>query len=110
MVHRRGDEFYCYELELNQNEVTPPSVAVIGEWTPPAGEPARIVGPGVLGYRDRWAAGLGDQVQIVSAARAIVGGDQLALWGVRNLKVGSCFSVMESPLDYGLPPTFRQAS
>ena len=110
MVHHRGDEFYCYALECGQNQVPRPAVAQLGQWQPPADVTAWIVGPGVLGYRERWIASLGAGVQVVSEDAAIVGGDHLARWAIDDFKAGRSLPVTESPLDYGLPPQFRKVS
>ena len=109
MIHHRGDEFYCYAIERGKREVSTPTVARLGEWQPPTSNPAWIVGPGVLGFRERWIGTLSGRVEVASEEQAIVGGDQLAQWGITDLAAGRYLSVSESPLDYGLPPQFRKA-
>jgi tRNA threonylcarbamoyl adenosine modification protein YeaZ len=110
MVHHRGDEFYCYVQERGQVNCPRPAAVRIDEWHPPANVPAWIVGPGILGYRQRWIAALGEGAEVVVEEYAIVGGDQLAQWGIEDLKSRRTLPVSESPLDYGLPPQFRKAS
>lgn len=109
VVHHRGDEFYCYPLEQGQTHATAPQAIQLEEWQPPT-VPDWLVGPGVLGYRERWIEALGSGVQVVSEAEAIVGGDQLARWAIEDFKAGRSLPVTESPLDYGLPPHFKKAS
>jgi tRNA threonylcarbamoyl adenosine modification protein YeaZ len=110
MIHHRGDEFYCYAFGRGQSRPPRPAVAQLGQWQPPAAGAAWIVGPGVLGYRERWIESLGASVQVVSEEYAVVGGDQLARWATEDFTAGRSLPVTESPLDYGLPPQFRKAS
>jgi tRNA threonylcarbamoyl adenosine modification protein YeaZ len=109
MVHHRGDEFYCYDLKLGHADHFQPAAVRIDEWHPPTGALAWIVGPGVLGYRQRWMEVLGKGIEVVVEEYAIVGGDQLAQWGIGDLNSRRFLPVSESPLDYGLPPQFRKA-
>lgn len=109
MIHHRGDEFYCYTIEKGRGDVPVPTVARLGEWQPSASTTVWIVGPGVLGFRERWIGTLREGVQVVPEEWAIVGGDQLAQWGISALRAGRTLPVSESPLDYGLPPQFRKA-
>lgn len=109
VVHHRGDEFYVYQLEPAHPPDRPRTV-ILGDLHPPADYSARLVGPGVLGFRDRWVASLGSDDVVVPESEALVGGDCLALWGVEELTSGNRLSPDVSPLDYGLPPTFRKAS
>ncbi len=109
MVHHRGDEFYCYPIEPEQVETFRPASVQLGHWQPPVSL-AWIVGPGVLGYRERWIAAMHAGVEVISEDLAIVGGDQLAQWAIEDFKAGRTLPVTESPLDYGLPPQFKKAS
>jgi tRNA threonylcarbamoyl adenosine modification protein YeaZ len=110
VVHNRGAEFYCYELDPETDAVDQPSVIAIDHWQPPALGEIWLVGPGLLDYRARWEKGLADRARIAASSYEIVGGDQLARWAVRNLTSDKRFSLSASPLDYGLPPDFRRAS
>ena len=109
MVHHRGQEFYCYQFDRNHPPDRPKAV-ILGPWHPPVGCLAALVGPGMLGYRDRWTAAVDSDVAVVPESEALVGGDRLALWGAMELSVGKCLTPDISPLDYGLPPTFKKAS
>ena len=109
MVHHRGQEFYCYQFDRNRPPGRPEAV-LLGAWQPPAGCLAKLVGPGILGYRDRWVASVDSAVTVVPESEALVGGDRLALWGATEFSSGNCLEPDVSPLDYGLPPTFRKTS
>ena len=110
MIHHRGDEFYCYAFARGQSQPPRPAVAQLGQWQPPLDATVWVVGPGVLGYRERWIESLGASVQVISEEQAVVGGDQLTQWAIDDFKAGRSLPVTESPLDYGLPPQFRKAS
>jgi tRNA threonylcarbamoyl adenosine modification protein YeaZ len=107
LIHHRGDEFYCYTLGPDM-PAPRPEVVVLGRSHSPALSRALLVGPGVLGYRERWLDMLGSQAHLVEDAHAIVGGDTLAVWGHEALAAGHTLSLERSPLDYGLPPDFRR--
>jgi len=109
MIHHRGDEFYCYPIERGQTHAPRPVTAQLGQWQPPA-ESAWIVGPGILGYRERWIETAAPGVKVISEEMAVVGGDQLAQWAIEDFKAERNLPVTESPLDYGLPPQFKKAS
>lgn len=107
LVHRRGDEFYCYSLKPDSSGDSP-EVVILGEAGGSSLSGAFLAGPGVLGYRERWLEALGTETRLVDDAHAIVGGDTLALWGHEALAAGDIIPLGESPLDYGLPPDFRR--
>jgi len=107
LVHRRGDEFYCYSLAPGGSGKQP-EIVVLGATEPPPLSYAFLVGPGVLGYRQRWLDILAPGTRLVEDAHAVVGGDTLAIWGHEALVAGHSLSPEESPLDYGLPPDFRR--
>lgn len=109
MVHHRGFEYYCYQL-LSDKPPGRPVAVVLGEWRPAITRPAILIGPGLLTHPDQWAHLHGQNTTVFQADEALVGGDTLAQWGVENLIQGRRFDLSKSPLDYGLPPTFRKAS
>ncbi len=109
MVHHRGDEFYCYQFQP-EHPPDRPSTVVIGQWHPAGGSPAVLAGPGLLGFRSRWESSLGSETVIVPDAETVIGGDQLAVWGTQALAAGRHLTPDSSPLDYGVPPSFRKAS
>ena len=109
VVHHRGDEFYTYDLAEWQPGQKPGTVT-LGDVELSLGDKGQLVGPGVIGYHDRWQSALKSEWEIVGDERAIVGGDQLARWGSDDLKSGRHFDLAQSPLEYGLQPEFRKAS
>ncbi len=108
MIHHRGLEFYCYQL-ADESPPGNPVAVLLDQWRPSA-VPAVLLGPGLLSHRDKWASMITPNLEIVSEDEALVGGDTLAQWGVAELSAGRRLDPTVSPLDYGLPPTFRKAS
>ncbi|MBI3872258.1 MAG: hypothetical protein HY304_04165 [candidate division Zixibacteria bacterium] len=109
LIHHRGDQFCCYTLEDSAPSSRPDAVT-LGQWRPNGQYPVRLVGPGILGYRERWRSALGERARLVEDQDAIVGGDTLALWGEMELERGNILRPDQSPLDYGLPPEFKKKS
>ncbi|MEW5702854.1 MAG: hypothetical protein AB1792_11590 [Candidatus Zixiibacteriota bacterium] len=108
LVHHRGDSFYCYRF-LRHELPGPPIAITLGQWSP--GErPAKIIGPGIIGYRERWRHALPSDVELADDQECIVGGDLLAAWGEADLAAGRRLPLDSSPLDYGLPPDFRRVN
>jgi len=109
LVHHRGDSFYCYRFS-HDRPPGPPTAVTLGQWLPVGTPPFRMIGPGLLGYRQRWLDAFGTQVELASDEDAVVGGGILAVWGEAELIAGRTLPVFESPLDYGLPPDFRRVN
>lgn len=104
-VHYRGDVFLLYALGVSHDS----PVAVQLDGTPRIrNSPHILTGPGVLGYRDRWSACFGPTTRIMDDSEAVIGADQLALWGEIDLRAGNRLEFRESLLEYGLPPDFKK--
>jgi len=108
LVHHRGAEFYVYDWNAMSTGGLP-IVTTRDDFHPIVNSDAWIVGPGLLHNYDDWLRTLPDGVQLPSREEAIVGGDQLAVWGHADIANGRTLDLTESPLDYGLPPSFRKA-
>jgi tRNA threonylcarbamoyl adenosine modification protein YeaZ len=107
VVHHRGDRFYCYHFSPDMPPGAPTEIT-LGCWSPAGSGRIELIGPGVPSYRERWQQSLAPSIQLVDDTEAVVGGDRLAIWGEEDLVAGRCFSLDQSPLDYGLPPDFRR--
>jgi len=108
VIHHRGDEFYLYDLSTASVN-SPPDNVVLGDWMPDGNTTCILVGSGIIGYRERWLESVGPDAIVVPEDDALVGGDVLATWAEKELASGHALNLLESPLDYGLPPQFRKA-
>lgn len=111
LIHHRGSEFYCYELnDGGDASSVRPRIVTAENWSSPIENGTWVVGPALIGAREDWRRSIGPHAHIVEENVAIVGGDQLAVWGMAELSVGQKFSLHDTPLEYGLPPDFRKQS
>jgi tRNA threonylcarbamoyl adenosine modification protein YeaZ len=109
LIHHRGGEFYSYEFTRESAPVRP-AVITLEEWHPVAATRVALLGPGMLSRRSHWESLASANIAIVPESDALVGGDVLACWGTTAIAEGQTLLPEVSPLDYGLPPTFRKVS
>ncbi len=104
-IHYRGDTFLIYDLSRSG---TAPAVVYLAGDAYASTPPAFVTGPGIIGHRDSWVAYCGPQTRVASEPSAIIGGDTLAIWAAEDLMKGISLELVNSPLEYGLPPDFKK--
>jgi tRNA threonylcarbamoyl adenosine modification protein YeaZ len=107
LIHHRGEEYYAYRMSRTER-LQPPGVVTM-QADSIEHRDLLIGGPGLLGKSDQWRRVLGAAARIVPEDRAVVHGDQVAIWGAQALAAGERLTLERSPLEYGLPPTFRKS-
>jgi len=104
-IHYRGDTFLLYNLG---RAGAPPAVVHLTGDAYASNPPGFLTGPGIIGYRESWVSYCGPQSRVATESDAIIGGDTLAIWAAEDLLKGISLSLMNSPLEYGLPPDFKK--
>jgi hypothetical protein len=104
-IHYRGDTFLLYDLERIGSA---PAVVHLAGDAYASTPPSFLTGPGIIGHRESWVSYCGPQTRVASESSAFIGGDTLALWAAEDLLNTKSLSLVNSPLEYGLPPDFKK--